>query len=186
MPPPGQYELQGVWINPKKGSGQSKAPRLSIADVIEKESQRNQKPEPGSYNPKSQDRIVGAFNLKSEKSPGFISDAQYLSQNSPGFHEAKYDLVTHKSLATKFYKSDKPISRIDVSKSNSPPPGSYDIEKSFKETQLQKPRFFISKGEILRFSDLAAKHKKQVPPPGAYDFDKSYDKIHRRTTSKRQ
>ncbi len=59
---------------------------------------------------------------------------------------------------------------MKIKKDNSPSPTSYDVDKSYKETQLVKPKFFISKSKILKFSDIAIKDKKGVPPVGHYDI----------------
>ncbi len=52
-----------------------KGKRLTLVDEIQKESARNQKPGPGAYDAKLNHKLLGAFNLKDIKSPGFIDDA---------------------------------------------------------------------------------------------------------------
>ena len=43
-----------------------------------------------------------------------------------------------------------------------------------------KPKFFISKAKIEKYTDIAVKMKKNIPPPGIYNIpDTSYDKITR-------
>jgi hypothetical protein len=59
----------------------------------------------------------------------------YLSSQSPGYYESKFDLVSSKTLTTKITPAKGPKGeRFILEKSNSPSPVSYDIEKSHKET----------------------------------------------------
>jgi hypothetical protein len=55
-----------------------------------------------------------------------------------------------------------------------PEPGTYDVDGSFKSTQLLKPRFFIPKGKIVSLAVQASKQKSFVPPPGWYDIDNAF------------
>lgn len=75
---------------------------------------------------------------------------------------------------------------MQIKKDDSPCPTSYDADRSFKETQLVKPKFFISKAKILKFSELAVLSKKDVPAVGIYDEGKALDKISKLSTYKRQ
>lgn len=88
----------------------------------------------------------------------FIEEALYKSSEVPGYYDAKYDAVLEKSLATKITAPKGKIGeRFILNKNNAPSPVSYDTEKAFKETQLQKAKFSISKSKIIKFADEAAK-----------------------------
>lgn len=54
-----------------------------------------------------------------------------------------------------------------------PSPVSYNLEESFKSTQIIKPRFFIRKGTVPSYAVEASKRKSFVPAPGQYDIDKA-------------
>lgn len=54
-----------------------------------------------------------------------------------------------------------------------PSPVSYNLEESFKSTQLIKPRFFIRKGNVPSYAVEASKRKSFIPAPGQYDIDKA-------------
>ena len=53
----------------------------------------------------------------------------------------------------------------------------YNVELSFKNTQLTKPKFFISKEKVLkRLTDEAVKNKAWIPGAGHYNIEKAFDK----------
>ena len=58
-----------------------------------------------------------------------------------------------------------------------PSPVSYEVDNSFKSTQLIKPRFFIPKGKIVSYPVEVSKRKSFIPSPGAYEIEKSYSMI---------
>jgi len=59
----------------------------------------------------------------------------YLSSQTPGYYDSKYDLVSSKALTTKITPAKGPKGeRFMLEKNNSPSPVSYDVEKSIKET----------------------------------------------------
>ena len=74
MPPPDYYEVAGKLIDKNRKSGLSKGPRITIAHEIEKTARRNSLPGPGAYDQNFKPRIIGAFNLKDQKTT-FIEDA---------------------------------------------------------------------------------------------------------------
>lgn len=67
--------------------------------------------------------------------------------------------------------------RFILKRNDSPSPVTYDSDKSFKETQLKKGRFFISKSKIVSLSDQVSKNKSFVPGVGNYDYDQALSKI---------
>lgn len=70
-----------------------------------------------------------------------------------------------------------PKKKYQIIKNDEPSPTSYDVDSSYKSTQVSKPKFFISKSKITMLSDKAAKDKSYVPGVGSYEFEKSYDRI---------
>lgn len=71
----------------------------------------------------------------------------------------------------------KPEDNKKIPENKFPSPVSYDVDGSFKSTQLIRPRFFIPKGKIISLAMQASKQKSFVPPPGSYNMDSAYDKI---------
>ena len=72
LPPP--YDVAGSLINPKKNSNLCKGVRMTLPLEIENLNKKEVKPGPGAYEPQNKPRLLGAFNLKSEK-VSFIEDA---------------------------------------------------------------------------------------------------------------
>eukprot|EP00347_Sterkiella_histriomuscorum_P002618 403367446 len=178
VPAPAEYNTSGSLINPKKNSGLSKGKRITLIDEIIKDSEKNIKPGPGTYEDKTKIKYMGAFNLKDQKSLYFIDEANCKSFESPGYYDAKYDSVQEKTLATKIIAPKGKIGeRFILNKNNSPSPVTYDTDKSYKETQLQKAKFFISKSKIIKYTDEAAKQKNYVPGVGLYNPDSALNKI---------
>ena len=62
-------------------------------------------------------------------------------------------------------------------KCESPCIGSYEEMTSFKNTQISKPRFFMSKAKVIKQNEEYAKLKSFIPGVGKYETDKSYNKI---------
>lgn len=80
-----------------------------------------------------------------------------------------------RTLITKFYPvKTKPEDNHKIVYNKDPSPCSYDLDGSFKSTQLLKPRFFIPKGKNICIAEEAAKRKKFVPPPGSYNLESAY------------
>ncbi len=85
--------------------------------------------------------------------------------------------MVHSSTPTaKFFPSPK--DRFDAKKRHeSPPPGKYQDEESFKKTQVRRLGSVISKSVIPNLSEVKVKAKKFVPGVGTYNFEKAYDRI---------
>ena len=64
VPALAEYNTSGSLINPKKNSGLSKGKRITLIDEIVKDSEKNIKPGPGTYEDKTKIKYMGAFNLK--------------------------------------------------------------------------------------------------------------------------
>lgn len=175
--PPADYNVAGSLINPKKQSNLSKGKRLTLPDEIALLNKKEQRPGPGTYEPKNHTRLLGCFNLQGEKT-SFVEEAKYLGLQTPHQYDAKYHLVQEKPLSLKLIPpKEKPSEQYKIKKNDSPSPVSYDAVKSYEATQMDKPRFFIPKSKDLKLTDIAVKQKSFVPGVGTYNFEKSLDKI---------
>eukprot|EP00347_Sterkiella_histriomuscorum_P017488 403349166 len=177
LPSPQKYETSGSLIDNKR-HGFGKSERITLPTEIEKTSRRELKPGPGTYDNKQNERILGAFNLKGIKSSSFIDEAQFLSSQSPTSYECKFDSVYERSPIVRMIAPKTKIGdNSKIIKNNDPSPVTYEVEKSYKSTQLNQNKFVISKSKILKFADQFAKDKKFVPGAGTYNPEKSFDKI---------
>ena len=52
-----------------------------------------------------------------------------------------------------------------------PSPGDYDVNSSFRKTQIMNPIFKIPEQEYVKFTDAYAKNKKFLPGVGHYKQD---------------
>lgn len=85
--------------------------------------------------------------------------------------------MIHASTPTAKY-FPTPKDRFDSKKRHeSPPPGKYELEESFKKTQIRRLGSVISKSVIPSLSDVKMKQKKFVPGVGTYNFEKAYNNI---------
>jgi len=168
-----RYNTARELLDPKKGKLTSKGKRKMFSEEIEDLAKKYKKPDPGAYEVNIKEKSLGALNLKDERTT-FADEANYLGKKVVPPYDAKYDIVFERTRTAKFL----PISKgKDDDKSDSargPSPITYDVDGSFKKSQLIKPRFFIPKGKIISLPVQASNQKKFVPPPGAYDIDKSY------------
>ena len=95
---------------------------------------------------------------------------------------AGYDVsYKHTELRVSSLKIQKPKENSEesnkIKKNDSPSPTSYDIESSYNNTQLAKPKFFIPKSKHVKVTDLIAKNNSFVPGIGTYNYEQSYNKI---------
>lgn len=67
--------------------------------------------------------------------------------------------------------------RSSIEMAKLPSPVSYNLDESYKMTQLIKPRFFIPKGNRVSLFEEYSKKKKFVPPTGQYEIEKAYNVI---------
>ena len=76
----------------------------------------------------------------------------------------------------KYPKIHKPPEKKKTEKT-SLSPTSYNSMDSFKNSQVTKPKFYISKYKIDNFINKAIKQKKWVPGMGHYEHEKGKDII---------
>lgn len=114
-----------------------------------------------------------ALNLKDDRTT-FTDEALYLGKKVIPPYDAKYELVYERSPVPRMYPlKEGTESKGSEEKEARPSPVTYNLEESFKSTQLIKPRFFIRKGNVPSYAVEASKRKSFVPPPGQYDIDKA-------------
>lgn len=63
-----------------------------FAEEIEEQAKKHKKPDPGIYDTKNKDKILGALNLKDERTT-FADTARYLGKSILPPYDAKHDLV---------------------------------------------------------------------------------------------
>lgn len=144
-----------------------------FSEEIEDLAKKYKKPDPGTYEIKNKQKLLGALNLKDDRTT-FADEALYLGKKIVPPYDAKYEQVQERSPIPKMYapKEDKET-RAGEEKAKSPSPVSYNLEESFKSTQLIRPKFFIRKGNVPSYAVEASKRKSFVPAPGYYEIDKA-------------
>jgi hypothetical protein len=177
VPVPTRYNVAKGLLDPKRGLMTSKGKRKFISEEIAEYAKKYKKPDPGAYDIKSKERLLGALNLKDDRTT-FADEAGYLGKFVVPPYESKFDLVYERSPTGKFLplREDKEM-RSSVERAKLPSPVTYNLDESFKMSQLIKPRFFIPKGNRVSLPEEFSKKKKFVPPPGQYDIDKGYNAI---------
>ena len=170
VPVPTKYNVSKGLLDPKKGTLTSRGKRRFISEEIEDLAKKQKMPDPGAYEAKTKEKILCALNLKDDRTT-FVDEALFLGKKVIPPYDAKLDLVTERSPVARFYaEREKPKRKA----SPQPEPGTYDVEASFKKSQLFKTKFFLSKSKKISIAVQASKQKSFVPPPGVYDLDKSY------------
>jgi len=167
-----KYNVARSLLDPKKGVLTSKSKRKFISEEIADLAKKEKKPEPGTYETMPKEKIHCPLNLKDERTT-FVDEALFLGKKVIPPYDAKLDLITERSPVARFYP-DKSKERPKRKSSPQPEPGTYDVEGSFKKSQLFKTKFFLSKMKRVSIAVQASKQKSFVPPPGVYDLDRSY------------
>ena len=168
--------MSGDILDKKKKSSLSRSPRITQTQEIEKLEKKFSKPGPGAYTIKEKHKVKGAFNLQDSKG-SFLEESEFLSMQTPAaIYEKKYDQVQKKAPTLKIHPDNKKEDPIIVPKSKLPCIGSYEDIESYKNTQLSKPRFFMSKAKVLKRHEEVAKSKMYIPGVGKYDTENSFNK----------
>eukprot|EP00356_Strombidium_inclinatum_P016753 CAMPEP_0170506206 /NCGR_PEP_ID=MMETSP0208-20121228/54036_1 /TAXON_ID=197538 /ORGANISM="Strombidium inclinatum, Strain S3" /LENGTH=339 /DNA_ID=CAMNT_0010787583 /DNA_START=392 /DNA_END=1411 /DNA_ORIENTATION=+ len=169
VPPPNTYDTSRTFVL-KQNMMHSKSPRVTMAVEIEKTVKKNAFPEPATYKPSTSYRV--------EPNPGLFQPegralripgrSQSHRQAAGALRGQELCLGGSKSKYPKIYNPipAKPVEKVNLS------PTSYNFDESYKSTQLQKPKFYISKYKYENYISKAVKQKKWVPGSGAYDVDK--------------
>lgn len=73
-----------------------------FSEEIEDKAKKEKKPDPGAYEIKSRERLIGALNLKDERTT-FADEAMYIGKFIVPPYDAKHDLVTERVPIPKMY-----------------------------------------------------------------------------------
>ena len=86
----------------------------------------------------------------------------YKGKVSPAYHTKNYKLVEPKALEYKFLpaREEKKLIKTNLG------PASYNVIESFRNSQDEKPRFYVSKEEKESFLNDVVKRKRALPSPG--------------------
>uniref|UniRef100_A0A7S3FZ33 Uncharacterized protein n=1 Tax=Strombidium rassoulzadegani TaxID=1082188 RepID=A0A7S3FZ33_9SPIT len=169
VPPPNTYNINRE-LSIKQNMMHAKSPRVTMVGEIQKTQKKNSFPEPASYKLSTtliDRRPKGCFNFKSDRN-GYIEECYLIGKNSPLVFDKQYSQVDPNPKYPKCYKppEKKPLQKSSLS------PTSYEPSDSFKNSQLVKPKFYISKYKYENYISAQIKQKKWVPGSGAYDTDK--------------
>ena len=166
VPVPTRYNVAKGLLDPKRGLMTSKGKRKFFSEEIAEYAKKYKKPDPGAYEIKNKEKLLGALNLKDERTT-FADEAGYLGKFVVPPYEPKFSQVEDRSPTGKFLplREDKET-RSSIEKAKLPSPVTYNMDDSFKLSQLIKPRFFIPKGNRVSLPEEVSKKKKFVPPPG--------------------
>lgn len=87
-----KYNIEKGLLDPKRGLITSKGKRKMFSEEIEDYSKKYKKPDPGAYELKNKTKLLGALNLKDDRTT-FADEALYLGKKVIPPYDAKFDLV---------------------------------------------------------------------------------------------
>ncbi len=100
---------------------------------------------------------------------GYLDDIEYKAKTTPGFQEVNYKLVLPKTKAHVIHppveSKETTISRVG--------PATYDYEASFTNSQIAKPKFFMSNSKQPTYIAAQIKQAKQLPGVGQYNWTRA-------------
>lgn len=102
LPPATRYNTANNLLDPKRGLLTGKGKRKMFSEEIEEYAKKNKKPDPGAYEVKVKERLVGAMNLKDDRTT-FVDEALYLGNKVVPPYDAKIDSTRERSPTTKFH-----------------------------------------------------------------------------------
>jgi hypothetical protein len=110
----------------------SKGKRKFISEEIAEFAKKFKKPDPGTYEIKNKERLLGALNLKDDRTT-FADEARYLGKFVVPPYEAKFGLVEERSPTGKFLPMrEEKETRSSIEMAKMPSPVSYNMDDSFK------------------------------------------------------
>lgn len=147
-----------------------KSPRVTVAWEIEKQAKRDKFPDPSSYKPKYSHvdpQLLGCFKFTDQRN-GDLEECGRIGREQGPYLTKKYEMVDPKLRYPRIYKPIpvKKPEKVDLS------PCRYNMDDSYKASQLPKPKFYINRLPFDRFIDKAIKSKQWCPLPGKYDQEK--------------
>ena len=90
LPGSTRYNTANNLLDPKKGLITSKGKRKMFSEEIEDIAKKNKKPDPGAYEVKMKERLLGALNLKDERTT-FADEALYLGKTVVPPYDANFN-----------------------------------------------------------------------------------------------
>jgi len=169
VPAPNKYNLQGDFIL-KANAITGKSPRTMPSEEIMLTAKRNGYPDQCTYklsHTQTEKKPSGCFNFKSDRN-GYLEEAALIGKESALFKDKNYSHVDPKLRTTNFYKPlpAKPTKKVSLS------PTSYNTLSSFKDTQIHKPKVYISKYKNENFVNETVRKNKWKLGPGTHDHTK--------------
>lgn len=101
-----------------------------LSEEIEHQAKKEKKPEPGTYDPKSKERLLGALNLKDDRTT-FADEALHLGKKVVPPYDSKFELVYDRCLTARIHPPTKVEPRVKKNE-QMPEPGTYNMDNSFK------------------------------------------------------
>ena len=134
---------------------------------MEREKKRKA-PEPATYKPEMklvQNRTLGCFSLKSDRN-GYLEEAAVIGKEQAPYPNKNYTLTEPRLRPPIMWKPvpEKPVEKTSLS------PASYKPMETFMNTQVVKPKVYISKGKYENFINQEVQRNKWKPGPGTHNF----------------
>ena len=187
--PDAKYDVSYDWTRNKK-SDFSIDKRHTLATDIQRQAERDTKPEPPTYSPKHklvERTLPGAFNFKSDRTEtGFLADPICAGQKSPRFYDKKHSLVEKRVTGRKFCqpinaKLEATPSFLRARKATAfISPCSHNPLEALKSAVLPAKRFYMRRGSPKTHVDHEIARTFKNPGVGHYNIkniEKAYDKI---------
>ena len=168
VPPPDTYNVRKD-LTVKMNVMNQKSARLTVASEIERNEKKKKFPEPASYklqHNQVETRTLGCFDFKSDRS-GYLEEAAVIGKEQAPYCNKNYSSVDPKLKHPHIWKPvpEKPKEKSSLS------PTSYKPDESYRNTQIKKPKVYISKYKYENYMNTEIKNKKWVPGPGTHNFN---------------
>lgn len=168
VPSPNTYNVMKD-MTVKQNMLNQKSPRITVAGEIEIQEKKKKFPEPATYKIEHrlvENRTLGCFGFKSDRS-GYLEEAAVIGKEQMPYFNKNFDSVDPKLRHPIIWKPvpEKPVEKSSLS------PASYKPDDAYLNTQVVKPRVYISKYKYENFINTEIKSKKWVPGPGAHTFN---------------
>lgn len=102
LPGSTRYNTTKGLLDPKKGLLTSRGKRKMFSQEIEELAKKYKKPDPGTYEVKIKEKLLGALNLKDERTT-FADEALYLGKTLIPPYDSSFKHVHERALTTKIF-----------------------------------------------------------------------------------
>lgn len=133
LPGSTRYNTANNLLNPKKGLMTTKGKRKMFSEEIEDLAKKYKKPDPGTYEIKQKERLLGALNLKDDRTT-FADEALYLGKTVVPPYDANFNQVMERSPTAKLYPIKSGVEIRKGPELHHPEPCTYDVDGSFKQS----------------------------------------------------